>query len=95
VGQARIASQSQAHIHVQSKKDWLALLSTDTTLADEDIVRICGKRWDIENIFFMDYISLAYQCRMETDHCSFYDLFLRLLRRSRRHLLVRRRYTAF
>ncbi len=30
----------------RSKKDWLALLSTDIHLPDEDIVRIYGKRWD-------------------------------------------------
>jgi len=35
------------------KKDWLALLSTDTELADENIVRIYGKRWDIEVFFKM------------------------------------------
>ena len=85
------------------KKDWLALLSTDTDLADEDIVRIYGKRWDIEvffkmakqhlklakeiqcrdfdaliahtSIVFMRYMFLAYQCRMETDHRTFGDLF--------------------
>ena len=85
------------------KKDWLALLSTDTDLADEDIVRIYGKRWDIEVFFkmakqhlklakeiqcrdfdaliahttivFMRYMFLAYQCRMETDHRTFGDLF--------------------
>jgi len=85
------------------KKDWLALLSTDTELADEDIVRIYGKRWDIEVFFkmakqhlklakeiqcrdfdalighttivFMRYMFLAYQCRMQTDHRSFGDLF--------------------
>jgi hypothetical protein len=85
------------------KKDWLALLSTDTDLADEDVVRIYGKRWDIEMFFkmakqhlklakeiqcrdfdaliahtsivFMRYMFIAYQCRMETDHRSFGDLF--------------------
>jgi hypothetical protein len=85
------------------KKDWLALLSTDTDLSDDDIVRIYGKRWDIEVFFkmakqhlklakeiqcrdfdaliahttivFMRYMFLAYQCRMETDHRSFGDLF--------------------
>ncbi|NDV22208.1 transposase [Desulfovibrio sp. JC022] len=36
---------------VTSKKDWLALLSTDTSLSDVDVVRIYGKRWDIE-VFF-------------------------------------------
>lgn len=85
------------------KKDWLAMLSTDTELADEEVVRIYGKRWDIEvffkmakqhlklakeiqcrdfdaliahtSIVFMRYMFLAYQCRMETDHRSFGDLF--------------------
>jgi len=85
------------------KKDWLALLSTDTTLSDADIVRIYGKRWDIEvffkmakqhlnlakeiqcrdfdaliahtSIVFMRYMFLVYQCRIETDHRTFGDLF--------------------
>jgi len=85
------------------KKDWLALLSTDTELADEDIVHIYSKRWDIEVFFkmakqhlklakeiqcrdfdaliahttivFMRYMFLSYQCRMETDHRTFGDLF--------------------
>jgi hypothetical protein len=35
------------------KKDWLALLSTDTALSDADVVRIYGKRWDIEVFFKM------------------------------------------
>lgn len=34
-------------------KGWLAIISTDTTLADEEIVRIYGKRWDIEVFFKM------------------------------------------
>ena len=33
------------------KKDWLALLCTNTELASEEVVRIYGKRWDIE-VFF-------------------------------------------
>jgi DDE superfamily endonuclease len=49
------------------KKDWLALLSTDTNLADEDIVRIYGKRWDIEVFFKMakQHLKLTkeIQCR--------------------------------
>jgi hypothetical protein len=35
------------------KKDWLALLSTDTELPDSEVVRIYGKRWDIEVLFKM------------------------------------------
>ena len=33
------------------KKDWLALLSTETELSEAEVVRIYGKRWDIE-VFF-------------------------------------------
>ncbi|MCL6612275.1 MAG: transposase, partial [Peptococcaceae bacterium] len=42
-------------------RDWLALLSTDTSLSDEEIIRIYGKRWDIEVFFKMtkSYLKLA------------------------------------
>lgn len=33
------------------KREWLAILSTDTALSDEEIVRIYGMRWDIETFF--------------------------------------------
>ena len=49
------------------KKDWLALLSTDTDLPDADVVRIYGKRWDIEVLFKMakQHLKLVkeIQCR--------------------------------
>jgi len=35
------------------KRDWLAILSTDTKIAANEIVRIYGKRWDIEVFFKM------------------------------------------
>jgi len=85
------------------KKDWLALMSTNLELPNEEIIRIYGKRWDIEvffkmakqhlklakeiqcrdfdaliahtSIVFMRYMFLAYQCRIETDHRTFGDLF--------------------
>ena len=34
-----------------AKREWLALLSTDVTMTDEEIVRTYGKRWSIE-VFF-------------------------------------------
>jgi len=42
-------------------KGWLAILSTDITLSDEEIVRIYGKRWDIEVFFKMEkqYLDLV------------------------------------
>ena len=45
----------------RSQKGWLAILSTDSTLVDEEIVRIYGKRWDIEVFFKMEkqYLDLV------------------------------------
>jgi hypothetical protein len=43
------------------KKNWLALLSTDVSLTEEEIIRIYGKRWDIEIFFKMtkSYLRLS------------------------------------
>ncbi len=35
------------------KRGWLALLSTDISIADEEMIRLYGKRWDIEVFFKM------------------------------------------
>lgn len=49
------------------KKDWLTLISTNLDLSNEDIVRIYGKRWDIEVFFKMakQHLKLVkeIQCR--------------------------------
>lgn len=48
-----------------NRKDWLALISTDTELSEEEIVRTYGKRWDIE-VFFKScksYLKLVKECR--------------------------------
>lgn len=34
-----------------NRKDWLAFICTDTSLPEEEIIRIYGKRWQIE-VFF-------------------------------------------
>lgn len=39
------------------KSEWLAILSTDTSLSETEIVRIYGMRWDIE-VFFKSLKSL-------------------------------------
>ncbi|MCM3763337.1 transposase, partial [Alkalihalobacillus oceani] len=39
------------------KSEWLAILSTDCTLSEHEIVRLYGMRWDIE-IFFKTTKSL-------------------------------------
>ena len=43
------------------KSKWIALLSTNIKLSDEEIIRIYGKRWDIEVFFKMNksYLRLA------------------------------------
>ena len=49
----------------RSKKSWLGILSTDTELADEEIVRLYGRRWDIEVFFKMSksFLNLAKECQ--------------------------------
>ncbi len=48
------------------KRQWLAIISTDTSLANEDIVRIYGKRWDIEVFFKMmkHYLNLERETQL-------------------------------
>lgn len=45
----------------RKSKNWLALLTTDMKLSEEEIVRIYGKRWDIEVFFKVckSYLALA------------------------------------
>jgi len=47
------------------KKDYLVLLSTDTTLPEEEIIRLYGKRWSIEVFFKVckSYLKLTGECR--------------------------------
>ena len=49
----------------RSKKSWLGLLSTDIELADEEVVRLYGRRWDIEVFFKMSksFLNLAKECQ--------------------------------
>jgi hypothetical protein len=46
-------------------KKWLALLSTDTTLTAEEIIKLYGRRWDIEVFFKMtkSFLNLAKECQ--------------------------------
>jgi hypothetical protein len=55
------------------KKDWLAILSTDVNLPDEDVVRIYGKRWDIEVFFKMIKQHL---CLVKEIQCRDYDALI-------------------
>ena len=44
-----------------NRKKWCALISTDTSLSEEQIIALYGKRWDIEVFFKMckSYLKLA------------------------------------
>lgn len=46
------------------KKEYLCLISTDTTLDENEIIRIYGKRWDIEVFFKIckSYLNLSKEC---------------------------------
>ena len=46
------------------RKEYLCLISTDTSLTEEEIIRIYGKRWDIEVFFKVckSYLNLSREC---------------------------------
>ena len=48
----------------RKRKEYLCLISTDTTLDEEEIIRIYGKRWDIEVFFKVckSYLNLSREC---------------------------------
>lgn len=48
----------------KKKKDWIAFICTDMNLSEEEIIRIYGKRWQIE-VFFKtckSYLNLTGEC---------------------------------
>ena len=68
VGQNKEGTPIEAKIvcvrNRSNRKDWLAILSTDTSLSEEEIIRLYGKRWDIE-VFFKtckSYLKLLTEC---------------------------------
>lgn len=51
-----------------NKRDWLAILSTDIMISEEEIVRIYGIRWDIEVYFKMckSFLGLAKEFQLRS-----------------------------
>ena len=48
----------------QEERDWIAFICTDTNLSEDEILRIYGKRWDIE-VFFKtckSMLNLGSEC---------------------------------
>lgn len=65
VGEEQIPAKIVCVRNKSKRKDWLALISTDTSLSEEEIIRIYGKCWDIE-VFFKScksYLYLVKECR--------------------------------
>ena len=65
VGEEEIPAKIVCVRNKSKKKDWLAILCTDTSLSEEEIICTYGKRWDIE-IFFKScksYLRLVKECR--------------------------------
>lgn len=52
-------------IRHRNTKSWLAILSTDTTLTDKEIVTLYKRRWDIETFFKIakSFLQLAKECQ--------------------------------
>ena len=46
-------SSKLVFVRDRRKKDWLVLISTNPELSNEEIVRLYGRRWDIEVFFKM------------------------------------------
>jgi len=48
----------------KKRKEYLCLISTDTSLSEEEIIRIYRKRWDTEVFFkiFKSYLNLSKEC---------------------------------
>ena len=65
VGEEAIPAKIVCVRNRSKKKDWLAIISTDPSLSEEEIIRIYGKRWDIE-VFFKScksYLRLVKECQ--------------------------------
>ena len=65
VGEEEIPAKIVCVRNKSKKNDWLAILCTDTSLSEEEIIRTYGKRWDIE-VFFKScksYLRLVKECR--------------------------------
>jgi hypothetical protein len=51
-----------------NRKKWIALISTDTTLSEEEIIALYGKRWDIEPFHKMlkSFLRLAAEFQLRS-----------------------------
>lgn len=49
---------------IRTKREYLAIITTDMTISEEEVIRIYGKRWDIEAFFKIckSYLKLSKEC---------------------------------
>ena len=68
VGKAKIPAKIVCVRNKKNKKDWIAFICTNPELSEEEIIRIYGKRWQIE-VFFKtckSYLNLINECHSLT-----------------------------
>ncbi|ACN15634.1 transposase (IS4 family protein) [Desulforapulum autotrophicum HRM2] len=58
-------------VSCDTKRGWLAVLSTDVSIAEEEILRLYGKRWDIEVFFKMckQHLKLVKEIQIRNYDC--------------------------
>ncbi len=65
VKDGKVIPAKVVYVHNRNKrKEYLCIISTDTTLDENEIIRIYGKRWDIEVFFKVckSYLNLSREC---------------------------------
>lgn len=68
VGKEKIPAKIVCVRNKKNKKDWIAFICTNPELSEEEIIRIYGKRWQIE-VFFKtckSYLNLISECHSLT-----------------------------
>ena len=68
VGKEKLPAKIVCVRNKKNKKDWIAFICTNPELSEEEIIRIYGKRWQIE-VFFKtckSYLNLISECHSLT-----------------------------
>lgn len=68
IGKEKIPAKIVCVRNKKNKKDWIAFICTNPELSEEEIIRIYGKRWQIE-VFFKtckSYLNLINECHSLT-----------------------------
>lgn len=63
--ETRISAKIVCVRNKKNKKDWIVFICTDLNLSEEEIIRLCGKRWQNENFLknCKSYLQLVSECR--------------------------------